>query len=517
MSLRLILPMILIACLLAPSTVLCKTHRLAVVIGNNASVEEDLDPLRFADDDAFKYARFFHFVADSVSLLTRADEDSEALYGGRDSLPPTRDNVLAALDNVVEEASRLGSNGDEVVVYFLFSGHGNYDAEGRGFLHLEDGRLTTRDLFYHLIGHSKDFYLVLLIDACNASFLVKSRGGSDRRPAGPPTLELEKYENVGLVLSSSSIGEVKEWGRILAGIFSHQVRSALAGVADVDGDGAITFQELASFVESANRDIDNPALKLTPYIRPPLARPNLPLIDVSETRFPSRLALQFDRATRVSVYDQDMLRYADFHLSQGYGTHLALAGDGPFTVQVSEKKEYVVPAGAVGVVDLKGLEKRQSSELASRGVDQYYVKHLYSSPYGAAFAADYLGKDYEPGLVFVREYARPSYESRWAWASVGVGVALLGTTGLFGVLAGDEEEAANATPWADEKAAHNDRISLYNNLTWASAVVGGAAVLAGAALFIFDRPTKSYTVAPRVGPGIKLIPTGGGALLEGRF
>jgi hypothetical protein len=271
-------------------------YRIAVVVGNNTSHDEpDLQELSYADDDAIKYAAIFDHLADEVILLTTPDQGTADLYDPIDSTVPTRRAVLEALDASVRSAKERAIDGEEVVLFFVYSGHGNFDAEGRGYVHLEDGRLTTRDLYYHLISKSTDFYSILLVDACNASFLVRSRGAeSDRRPTTPSTLALEKYENVGLILSASEIGEVREWGKYLAGIFSYQVRSAFTGVADVDSNEQITFQELASFVEAANRHVKNPSLKLTPYIRPPLSRPLLPVADLKQYPFKRRVVVEQD-------------------------------------------------------------------------------------------------------------------------------------------------------------------------------------------------------------------------------
>ena len=491
-------------------------YRTVIVVGNNASQDENLDPLRFADDDAFKYFHFFSFVADEVVLLANPDAETRPLYRGVEHTAPTRAAVLDAIDEKVEAASALAATGEEVIVYLVYSGHGNYDQEGRGYVHLEDGKLTTRDLFYHLIGKSKGFYVVLLFDACNASFLVKSRGGaSDRRAAGSSTLKLENYKNVGVVLSSSKTGEVKEWGRYLAGIFSHQVRSALTGVADVDLNREITFQELASFVEAANRAVENPALKLTPYIRPPAARPDLALVDFSTATFERFLSLQFAVPTRVTVFDEDLVRFADVRLDADYPARLNLpAGD--FYIAVDDA-EYQVAASSRGELKLEQLPSAPSQALASRGTDQYYVKHLFSVPYGQSFARDYLAGDYEQGLVFSRFSPRPWYSNEPAWATLGLGAALLGTGGYLSALAAAERDRAMDTPWADERAAHNRNIDQYNVWTTVTAIAGGAAVATGVALFVFDQPIEETVISPRVGPGITIMPMPTGAAVEGRF
>jgi len=506
------------AVLLCDVGVWAKPHALAIVVGNNQPSRGDLDPLRFADDDAFRYADYFRYVAQDVLLLARADQESSALYPGDPPLPPTRSNVLDAIDGSVAKAEEHASAGDDVVVYFVFSGHGSYDAEGRGFLHLEDGKLTTRDLFYHLISRSTSFRLVLVVDACNAGFLVKSRGETAvRRPAGPPTLEMESYENVGLVLSSSSTGEVKEWGRYLAGIFSHQVRSALTGAADADGDSRITFQELASFAAAANAKVDNPALKLTPYIRPPLSTPDMPLVDLSIAAFPATLNISLDEPAKVTIYRQNMVRIADFNLSARHTVQVALATSTEHYVVVGEKTEYLVPDGLFGIFELDSLEKREPVEVSSRGVDQYYLERLFQVPYDRDFAAQYLSGPYQSSLIFERSYEKPWWDNSLGWSLSGLSLALLGVSGAFYYQAADERVAALSTPWADEKASHNSTISKYNDISLASAIAGGVSAAGAAALFLFDRPTESVRIEPKVGPGIDIRPAPGGAVVEGRF
>lgn len=493
--------------------------RLAVVVGNNAAADGDLKPLQFADDDAFKYARFLAPVVDDLELLVSADEESVTLFASarHEHLPPTRTNVLEAVARTVEKAHGLAGKGEQVVVYFVFSGHGNYDDEGRGYLHLEDGRFSTRDLFYHLIGEATDFHLVLLIDACNAGFLVQSRGGSDRRPAGPSTLDLEDYENVGLILSSSSAGEVREWGRYLAGIFSHQVRSGLTGAADVDGDGRVTFQELAAFVAAANTRVENPTLRLRPYIRPPLSAPNMALVDLATAGFERVVELRFDADSRVAVLDSDLVRYADLNVRAGNAVQVGLALPDDIMVVVDEVMEYVVPATSRGVVTLADLEARSAPPLAARGVDDYYRKHLFAEPYGRAFAENWLETDYPGTLVFERVGPGTWYANSLAWTATGVGLALATTGGILTLEAGRAHQAALDTGYGDERARHNDRVERLEVWSIGAYAVGAGALATGIILFVFDRPEVRQQVRPQVGPGIVFLPSPGGAVLEASF
>src|SRR5436190_1181687 len=82
---------------------------------------------------------------------------------------------------------------------------------------------------------------------------------TSRRPVGG-FVELEaasRAGRVGYVLSSSVSGESHEWSGFESGVFSHEVRSGLYGAADADGDGRITYSEIAAFVARANQGIEN--------------------------------------------------------------------------------------------------------------------------------------------------------------------------------------------------------------------------------------------------------------------
>ena len=58
---------------------------------------------------------------------------------------------------------------------------------------------------------------------------------------------LRPRENVGLLLSTSSARESHEWSGFESGVFSHEVRSGLYGAADADGDGRVSYAEIAAF------------------------------------------------------------------------------------------------------------------------------------------------------------------------------------------------------------------------------------------------------------------------------
>ncbi len=121
-------------------------RRFAVVVGYNGSDDPDLAPLAYADDDALRYTELLRHTAEHTRTLVSPDAASRALWGDVRSTAPTRDAVLAALQSVQSAMAKARAVGDRPILYFVYTGHGNYDAEGRGYVHLQGGRLTTRSV-----------------------------------------------------------------------------------------------------------------------------------------------------------------------------------------------------------------------------------------------------------------------------------------------------------------------------------------------------------------------------------
>ncbi len=472
-------------------------RRFALVVGHNHSDDPTLDALRYADDDALRYHGLLSHVADRVLVLARPDAETARLPLPAPDGPPTRAAVLAALDTLRAEMAAARAAGDRPVLYFVYSGHGQYDAEGRGYVHLEEGRFTTRDLFHHVLGPAQGDPVVLIVDACNAALLVGTRGGGERRPTRPTTLSLTHHPNVGLILASSTAGETHEWGRYLAGVFSHEVRSGLVGPADLDDDGRVTFAELAAFVAAANARVANPTVRIAPTIRPPLSDPELALVDLSAARFPRRVRVDAQLAGRAHVVDGELVRYADFHKAAGAAFWLALPAGPGFRLVLGDA-EHVIPDDARGDLTLAGLQARPNTVLSARGAgSEYFERTLFSEPHGRAFAVGYLQREWLTGLEQVAAHRRPWHESSWGWVASGAGVAALTAGTVFALGAADSLDAANRTPWADERARLNDAARQDRVTAGVLMGLGTAALTAGLVTFWLDRPVEvERTPAP---------------------
>jgi hypothetical protein len=211
------------------------TATFALVVGVNRSVDEELKPLRYADDDAARFFDLFRSLGARTYLLTRPDENTGRLHpqaAAEAKLPnmPAWEEVLVRLSDDMEQAR---AREVKTVFYFVYAGHGN-EKGGRGYITLEDGRLTGGRIAKDIVERVGAGEVHLMVDACHSYLLVDTRGpGGRRRPLhGFSKIEnLIRRDHVGLLLSTSSAAESHEWEAFQAGVFSHEVRSGLYGAA----------------------------------------------------------------------------------------------------------------------------------------------------------------------------------------------------------------------------------------------------------------------------------------------
>ena len=200
--------------------------RIAVIVGADSGDAGD-DRLRFAESDARAMRDLL------VDLGDVAPERALVLLGG------SAGDVLRLVNEARGRAAELGRNGDRVVFFFYYSGHGDDES-----LHLPHGRLALRDLLPELASVPAALR-VTIIDACRFAGRIKgvTRGPAFRvgvAPEGP---------RGDVALWASSLGEAAAESDELGGaVFTHYIRSALRGAADRDGDGAVTLSELYAYV-----------------------------------------------------------------------------------------------------------------------------------------------------------------------------------------------------------------------------------------------------------------------------
>lgn len=381
----------------APST--APKLSFAVIIGNNQSLGNRRAELRYADDDAARYFEILETIAPGrVSLLADLDRDTQKLFpkARPRASAPSRRNLEVVGKRLAEQVRAARAAGHEVEVYFVFAGHGDV-AQGEGFIELSEARFRARDLTAWLksIPFSRAH---VILDSCNSFFMLGARkpGGRHFATSEDASRALAaELPNVGVFLSTSADGEAFEWSEIQSGIFSHVVRSGLLGGADANGDGQVSYVELAAFVDTATSDVRNPNMRPHVFSRGPGARDTAPIASLQSMTNVKRFELSDSGPLRVRLRDANGLPLLDAHGEQARRLQLALPEEWARGAVVERTVEgaagapptwFAVPEqeGPITLAQLEPLERSR----AGRGPGETF-EPLFSRPFGPAALADY--------------------------------------------------------------------------------------------------------------------------------
>ncbi|WP_254627953.1 hypothetical protein [Myxococcus sp. CA040A] len=472
------------------------TAAFALVIGVNRGHEPDAPTLRFADDDAARYLDLFRMLGARTYLLARLDDNTRRLHpqASAEALDPNHAELSSAVKKLGEDISLARRRGVETVAYVIYAGHGNV-REGEGYVSLEDGPLTGRMLATDVVDRLGADRVHLIVDACYSYFLAYSRApGGQRRPlpAGfTRAVGLALADNVGLLLSTSSARESHEWEAFEAGIFNHEVRSGLFGAADADGDGQVSYREIAAFVERANAAIPNERFRPQVHARPPKGSEQLVDLRAGLER---RLEVDGSRGAHYLLEDANGVRLAEFHNAAGQPLRLLRPPPrGPvFLRRVEDEAEYLLPT-TQDVVHLESLSA-EAPRVASRGAAHAAFQHIFTLPFGRDFVAGFEPRP--PPLTLVE----PDGGGPWSWRKpLGWGALTLGTlslgAGAWATLeAKSQRDGITSGLPQQEVARRNGRIHDLNTTGGLLYGAGGLAVLSGALLLLWP-DTQSLPVA----------------------
>ena len=374
----------------------------AVVVGNNRSLGGRRPDLHYADDDAAKYFAILQTIAkDDVALLADFDEDTARLFPAARARAraPTREELLRAGRELTARVQAAANAGTETDVYFVFAGHGDVD-QGMGFVDLADARFTSVDLeqWLRAIPFSRAH---VILDSCNSFFMFGARKPGGRYYATPEdamrTLAA-RMPNVGVFLSTSAEGESFEWSEIQSGVFSHVVRSGLLGAADADGDGNVSYQELAAFVATATADVPNPNMRPHVFSRGPGGRDEQPIVAARDRTGARTVRLTDPAAMRVRLRDRESLPLLDANEEAGRPLVLTLPDDwtdgavferATSTRAGAAPETFAVPLSTADVTlaSLQPIVPRG----ASRGPAEIFQK-LFIRPFGPRALAAYVAE-----------------------------------------------------------------------------------------------------------------------------
>ncbi|QRN95235.1 caspase family protein [Archangium violaceum] len=199
--------------------------RVAVVVGSNVGVGGDV-PLEYAEADA----RRFHQL---LLELGGVSPEHAFLVTAGDAAAVRR--ALAEAQRVL---ARERPQGPSALVLYVSS---HADAEA---LHLEGTRLPLAEL-KQVLSASPFTLRLAILDACRTPVASRAKGGVPVSEEVPVRLEVPSQVEGTVLLMSAAEGEpAQEWPSLRGSLFTHHVLSALHGLADGDGDGAITLSEV---------------------------------------------------------------------------------------------------------------------------------------------------------------------------------------------------------------------------------------------------------------------------------
>lgn len=456
MTLMLLAPLLCAAA--GPAASASQPRLLALVVGLNTSRDPGVAPLRYADDDAARYFELFEALGAEPRLLAVLDADTQRRHPAAASVarPPSRAALERAIAEIAAEAKKASEAGQQVEFFFAYAGHGNITADKEGYVNLVDGVLLRRELFSVVVEPVPATYKHVIIDACNAYFLVAKRGAATEGQLAAVRAFLDRealdaHPEVGVLVSGTKEVETHEWAALESGVFSHEIRSALLGAADADGDGYVRYAEIAAFVAAANDGLSDPRARVDVFARPPaidLARPVLDLRrgNARYLEVPSQLK------GRWRVEDSRGARYADFNASGERSVFLKLVGDAEYFAFFEDDREAKVRASKGGIAQLAMSSLKPKSSATRGAVEDDLRRGLFTIPYGAGFLRGFVSSNPSAGVVpppsqpFAPfpdigiervEVAPPTMPlpRKLGWISLGLGVAFGGASAVSAIQA----------------------------------------------------------------------------------
>ena len=472
-------------------------QNFALVLGLNRSLDEDRAPLRYADDDAMQYATLLRELGIKTWLLTEPDDDTARLYGDLQiDGAPSHAGMLAALGVINGEIARHQNTGGTAAFYFVYAGHGDV-RNGEGYVTLADGPLTRTDFYVNVIGRSLADINHVVIDACKAYYLVFGRGEAEppervayAKPFGEDMWF--RRENTGFLLSTSSAGESHEWEAFQSGVFSHEVRSALRGAADLNADGKLSYNEVAAFVYAANKAIPNAKYRPDFLAIPPVHDDTFANLNNEES---ATLILDAAEPHHYLIESGDGHRLADVRPGVT-GLTIRIGGGQSYLLNLDTNREYELN-GSGETVRLSTLEGN-APRVGARGAAQKAFTHLFAHPFDESAIADAVAA----GHVAMR---KPLHEPTalsladgdnaggGPFRSVRLGVAggiLFGIAGTAAYFEGNQLFGSYKKAPMDEQAPlrrQTKKMDAYARVGWSLAVVS----IAGGFLFDYFWPEDS--------------------------
>jgi hypothetical protein len=475
----------------------------ALIIGVNKSLDADVAQLRYADDDAARYLDLFRSLGARSYVLTRPDSNTRRLHPqvAAEAMLPIHADFERATALLAADVAQAHARGVKTVLYFVYAGHGNVK-EGKGYLALEDSRLDAGELETGVLGRIPADQTHLIVDACYSYFLTLERGPGGQRHDIHGFSQfggLARKDNVGLLLSTSSARESHEWSGVESGVFSHEVRSGLYGAADVDGNGRVSYREIAAFIDRANGAIANERYRPDVYAHPPKGTDVL--VDLRETSH-TRIQVPASLGGHYFLEDSRGIRFADFHNDSHQSAYVLKPSNAGrlYLHRLGDEAEFPIPPGPepVSLADISPQEPRNRT----RGAANDAFEGLFALPFSNRVVQAFALKPWEP--------TAPDTGSQLPEWRLYTGLGLLGAATVSTIAASVSLLSANelkssieGSPPPPDAPQINDKI--HSRQSWATVgfTVAGVTAVSGLAVLLWPNSTPPVDV--KAGPGTALL------------
>lgn len=463
-------------------------HRYALVVGYNAPSTPARATLRYADDDAARFFEVVRPVSEQAYLLTVFDETSQTTFDSLRHLVrrPTLDEIQRVSRDLRAAFARDRATGFRSELWFYYAGHGEV-RDGVGYVNLDGGAFARDDLKASLLGQGRADVTHVIVDACKSYFFVAGRGPSkqQRTEQTTPFAGPERISGVGYVLSTSEDADSHEWSGVGGGVFSHEVRSALLGAADVNADDSVDYDELAAFVAVANEAVQVPRFRPRVLIQPPTGQRDAALYPTAALKQSHAKWLQVGRETtgRIGVLDARGLRYLDVHKGHGTAMRIALLQPGRYDVR-HEGSSFPLTADTPSF-ELEALSP-DPEFVAARGEIHQAFEHLFGAPYDASVVRGVrLASTAVVGLSEVAIAPAQAERSWWPAITIGSGAVAVVAAGVLAGVAIDTRSKIDSAAQAEVPAIAR-RSDRYGVAAASAGVVGVVAIGSGLVAYMLD-------------------------------
>ncbi len=241
-------------------------------------------------------------------------------------------------------------------------------------------------------------------------------------------------------------------------------------VSGLNRDSAVTYEEVAGFVWTANAAIPAPRYRPSFYVRPPRRETAAKAVLV-DLQGATGDWLQAGPGSSRHFYVEDGrgLRLADFHPGPQQEVAILLPFGRPLFLRLPElRKEVELPQGRrIVLADLS----LSTVGVSARGAEHVAFRKLFARPFGRASLVEYRSSS------AVVEAPAGRNELRWLRRTLGISAAALAVAGgTMSALAYAEREGVEPDTSGLARGRTNVRIGRYNTAAVSCYAVAGAAL-----------------------------------------